>query len=62
VDENGKMYDKDRVFHEKELAQGVERVLTNISKLGTGRRTLIEQYYGLIDRGEQLARFKQLCS
>ena len=41
---------------------GPERVLTNISKLGAGQRALIERYYSLIERGEQPARFKQLCS
>jgi len=62
VDEKGKMYEKDRVFHEKEISQGIEQVLTNISELGPGQRALVKQFYDLIDRGEQPARFKQMCS
>jgi mannitol-1-phosphate 5-dehydrogenase len=54
VDENGKMYENDLLFHEKELTRGVEQVLKDICELDQRPSSLILKYYDLIVSGATL--------
>jgi mannitol-1-phosphate 5-dehydrogenase len=54
VDDSGKMFDRDRAFHEMEMSRGLHHVLSNICKIhAKGVYSIIEKYYSLIERGEK---------
>jgi len=54
VDENGKMYDNDILFHEREVSKGVDHVLKNICKLKSKKIIeIIRKYYEKIKIGER---------
>ncbi len=53
-DENGQMYENDRLFHEKEISKGINHVLKNICNLKNAEVcSLIERYYVMLNRGER---------
>ncbi len=59
TDEEGNMYEKDRIFHETESVKGVDHILNNICKIEDRKTSsLIKRYYEEIQQGtRRLASF-----
>lgn len=54
VDEEGNLFPRDRIFHDKELSKGLDHVLENVCKLGDrGVKSLIQHFYNRIIGGER---------
>jgi hypothetical protein len=54
VDEEGNMYENDRVFHEREASRGLKHLLKTVCGIEDIRATrLIEDYYESLQRGNR---------
>jgi hypothetical protein len=53
-DEQGRMFEKDREFHENDMIRGVSHVLENVCKLSDVKVvSLIKRYYRMIEDGNR---------